>query len=91
MNKEQVIYELNQFTKEEIIEAIADTDSILAQRITSKLVKQKQKDLLQTTPTIIKFLSLPKESQEEILKEAMELCKKVIDWLQEMAKNTPNT
>lgn len=91
MNKEQVIYELNQFTKEEIIEAIADTDSILAQRITSKLVKQKQKDLLQTTPTIIKFLSLPKESQEEILKETMELCKKVIDWLQEMAKNTPNT
>ena len=91
MTKEEFKEKLNLFTKEEIIEAIADTDSILAQRITSKLVKQKQKDLLQTTPTIIKFLSLPKESQEEILKETMELCKKVIDWLQEMAKNTPNT
>lgn len=45
MNKGQVILELNQFTKEEIIEAIADTDSILANRITSKLFQVKRKNL----------------------------------------------
>ena len=95
MNKEQLIKELNTYSKDEIIEAIADTDSILANRIISKLVKQKQKDLLQTTPTLIKFLSLPKESQEEILKEAKELMKKVFDFIEnelpKTVKNTPNT
>lgn len=37
MNKEQLIIELNTYSKDEIIEAIADTDSILAQRIAIKL------------------------------------------------------
>lgn len=45
MNKGQVILELNQFTKEEIIEAIANTDSILANRITSKLFQVKNKNI----------------------------------------------
>lgn len=42
MNKAQLIKELNTYTKEEIIEAIADTDSILAQRITSKLIQNNK-------------------------------------------------
>lgn len=43
MNKEQLIKELNTYSKAEIIEAIADTDSILAQRITSKLFQAKKR------------------------------------------------
>lgn len=45
MNKEQLIKELNSYSKEEIIEAIADTDKIIAARITSKLFKKKRKSI----------------------------------------------
>ena len=41
MNKEQLTKELNTYSKAQIIAAIADTDSILAHRITSKLFQQK--------------------------------------------------
>ena len=44
-SKEQLIKELNSYSKEEIIEAIADTDSILSNRIMSKLFKVKSKNI----------------------------------------------
>lgn len=42
-SKEQLIIELITYSKEEIIEAIADTDSILAQRITIKLIQNNKR------------------------------------------------
>ena len=44
-SKAELIKELSQYTKEEIIEAIADTDNILANRITSKLFQVKRKNI----------------------------------------------
>lgn len=44
-SKAQLIKELSQYTKEDIIEAIADTDNILANRIISKLFKVKSKNI----------------------------------------------
>lgn len=45
MNKEALKYELKKFTKEEIINAIADTDKILANRVMAVLIRTKSKDL----------------------------------------------
>ena len=43
MNQEQLIKELNSYSKAEIIEAIVNTDTILTNRITSKLVRNKSR------------------------------------------------
>ena len=45
MNKEQLIKELNTYSKDEIIKAIADTDKIVATRVTSILFRHKSKDI----------------------------------------------
>ena len=116
MNKEQVIKELTQFTKVEIIEAIADTDEILANRLLTKLnqssdiLANRLLTLLKTDDdqleTIIKFLLLPKYSQEKILINLTITAQKVFNFIQQelatdavikaleakkRAENTPNT
>lgn len=48
-SKEQLMDELDHYSKEEIIEAIADTDSILAQRITSKLNQNSERAIAAAT------------------------------------------
>ena len=87
--------------QKEIKEATADTDNILANRIITNL--KTSDDQLET---VIKFLLLPKESQEKILKNLTITAQKVFNFIQQelgtdavikaleakkRAKNTLNT
>ena len=78
MNKEQLIKELNTYSKAEIIEAIAATDSILANRIISKLFKVKSKNIDALVDAAFKKWQKASDELQAYLKQVKEEYKGLI-------------